>query len=130
MPRTTRKLALFALSIVVRIIAFFAVIVLVWLSYVFLFAYHPDFLGWCYAKLRPLTIAFYQLIDDRLPESVKYKVSAGLTDELGSRALFLLLLGGLSEAVLLGAYWTLAVLIRFATSPFGGGQRKEGQQHA
>jgi hypothetical protein len=130
MPRATHKFAFFALSIVVRIMAFLAVIMLVWISYVFLFAYHPDFLGWCYAKLRPLTITFYQLIDDRLPESVKYKVSAGLTDELGARALFLLLLGGLSEAVVLGAYWMLAGLIRYATSPLSGGPRKERQQHA
>lgn len=84
-----------------RIIGFFIVVLLVWIAYVYLYAYQPDFLGWCFQTLRPITVTLFQWIDVWLPESVKYKVSAGLTDELGPRALFLLVLGGLGELVVM-----------------------------
>ncbi len=103
-------------SIVARFIVFLFVIVLVWMTYVYLFAYHPDFLGWAYNKLRPTTVQLFNLIDLWLPDSVKYKVSAGLTDELGPRALFLLLLGGIGEAVLFSVLWSIVGLFRLATS--------------
>ncbi len=102
-------------SIVARFIVFLFVIVLVWMTYVYLFAYYPDFLGWAYNKLRPTTVQLFNLIDLWLPDSVKYKVSAGLTDELGPRALFLLLLGGIGEAVLFSALWSVVGLFRLAT---------------
>ena len=88
-------------KIIERIILFMLVILLVWVSYVYLFAYHPDTLGWIYTQLRPITIWLYGMIDSQLPDTVKFKVSAGLTDELGPRALFLLLLAGVWEAILL-----------------------------
>lgn len=103
---------MWVLSIILRVIAFMLVIPLVWMTYVYLYAYYPDFLGWCYAQLRPVTIWFYQLIDVWLPDAVKYKVSAGLTDELGPRSLFLLLLGGFSEAVVVAVYLAIAALMR------------------
>lgn len=95
-------------KIIERTILFMLVILLVWVSYVYLFAYHPDTLGWIYTLLRPVTIWLYSMIDSQLPETVKFKVSAGLTDELGPRALFLLLLAGVWEAFLL----TLLAVIR------------------
>lgn len=85
------------LRLILRLIGFVVVVLMVWITYVYLYAYQPDFLGWCFEMLRPLTITLFQWIDAWLPESVKYKVSAGLTDELGPRALFLLVLGGLGE---------------------------------
>lgn len=103
---------MWVLSILLRVTAFMLVIPLVWITYVYLYAYHPDFLGWCYAQLRPVTVWFYQLIDVWLPEAVKYKVSAGLTDELGPRSLFLLLLGGIGEAVVVSVYLSLVALVR------------------
>jgi len=102
-------------SILARFIVFLFVIVLVWMTYVYLFAYYPDFLGWAYNKLRPTTVQLFNLIDLWLPDSVKYKVSAGLTDELGPRALFLLLLGGIGEAVLFSVLWSVVGLFRLVT---------------
>lgn len=94
-----------------RIIGFFIVVLLVWITYVYLYAYQPDFLGWCFQTLRPITVTLFQWIDVWLPESVKYKVSAGLTDELGPRALFLLVLGGLGELVVMSLVGGLRRLI-------------------
>ena len=91
-------------GIVARLLLFVVVVALVWIAFVWLYAVHPDALGWIYAELRPVTIWFYGLIDTRLPDAVKYKVSAGLSDELGPRALFLLILGGLVEVIVL-AVW-------------------------
>ncbi len=109
-----------ATSVLARFVVFLFVIVLVWMTYVYLFAYYPDFLGWVYNKLRPVTVQLFSLIDLWLPDSVKYKVSAGLTDELGPRALFLLLLGGIGEAVLFSVLWSVVGLVRLAT---GGGRK-------
>jgi hypothetical protein len=101
-------------SVLARFVVFLFVIILVWMTYVYLFAYYPDFLGWSYNMLRPTTIWLFNLIDLWLPASLKYKVSAGLTDELGPRALFLLLLGGVGEAVLFSLFWSIAGLFRLA----------------
>ena len=102
----------FIAAIISRFLLFFVVVFLVWVTHVWLYAYHPDFLGWCYAKLRPVTIAFYSLIDNRLPEAVKYKVSAGLSDELGPRALFLLSLGALIEVIVLSLFQAIRAAFR------------------
>ncbi len=104
-----------AASVLARFIVFLFVIVLVWITYVYLFAYYPDFLGWSYNMLRPWTVWLFNLNEQWLPNSIKFKVSAGLTDELGPRALFLLLLGGIGEAVLFSVLWTVIGLIRLAT---------------
>jgi hypothetical protein len=94
-----------------RIIGFVIVVLMVWCAYVYLYAYQPDFLGWCFQTLRPITVTLFQWIDVWLPESVKYKVSAGLTDELGPRALFLLVLGGLGELIVMSIVGGLRRLI-------------------
>jgi len=88
-------------AVIARLALFFIVVALVWLAFVWLYAVHPDTLGWIYAELRPVTIWLYGLVDNNLPDTFKYKVSAGLSDELGPRALFLLILGGLAELVVL-----------------------------
>ncbi len=87
-----------------RLVLFTIVVALVWLTYVWLFAVHPDVLGWIYAQLRPVTIWFYGLIDTQLPAAIKYKASAGLSDELGPRALFLLILAGFYETLVRGVW--------------------------
>jgi len=87
-----------------RLVLFVVVVALVWTAFVWLFAFHQDTLGWIYAGLRPATIWFYSLVDTQLPEGVKYKVSAALSDELGPRALFLLILGGVIEMAVLGVW--------------------------
>jgi len=91
-------------AVIGRLALFFIVVALVWMAFVYLYALHPDTLGWIYAELRPLTIWFYGFVDNQLPDTVKYKASAGLSDELGPRALFLLILGGLAELAVLAAW--------------------------
>ena len=102
--RQTGLLGRIAGGIAARLALFVVVVALVWVAFVWLYAMHPDTLGWIYATLRPVTIWFYSLIDTQLPEAVKYKASAGLSDELGPRALFLLILGGVIEVVILGLW--------------------------
>ena len=75
-------------------------VVVVWLLYGYLFAFQLDFLGWAYTKLQPLTNYLYMLVDNYFPESIKYKFRAAITDDLGQRALFLLLLTAVVELTL------------------------------
>jgi hypothetical protein len=98
-------------GLIARLCLFPVVVALVWITYVWLYAMHPDLLGWIYATLRPVTIWFYGLIDTRLPDAIKYKASAGLSDELGPRALFLLILGGIIETVVLGLWHGVRALV-------------------
>ena len=106
------------LAVIARLVLFFVVVALVWIAYVYLYAVHPDTLGWIYAELRPLTIWFYSFVDNQLPDTFKYKVSAGLSDELGPRALFLLILGGLAEVVALAVWHLLRGIVRLVTYAF------------
>ena len=107
------------LSLILRVLDFAIVVMLVWMTYVYLYAYQPDFLGWFYSLLRPITIWLYQIVDVSLPEAVRYKVSAGLTDELGPRALFLLLLAGIGHLIVSTVFWIIASLFRMATGRSG-----------
>lgn len=75
-------------------------IVVVWLLYGYLFAFQLDFLGWAYTKLQPLTNYLYAIVDGYFPESIKFKFRAAITDDLGQRALFLLLLTAAVELAL------------------------------
>ena len=95
-----------------RIIGFIVVVLMVWMTYVYLYAYQPDFLGWCFELLRPVTLRLFEMIHAWLPDDLYYKASAGLTDELGPRALFLLILGGLGELVVMAIVGAIAGLIR------------------
>lgn len=84
-------------------------IVVVWLFYAYLFAYQLDWLGWFYSKLLPLTNALYALVDNYFPADMKYKIRAAITDDLGQRSLFLLLL---TAAVELSLY-SLFKLVKY-----------------
>lgn len=84
-------------------------IVVVWLLYGYLFAFQLDFLGWSYTKLQPLTNYLYAIVDGYFPESVKYKFRAAITDDLGQRALFLLILTAVVELAL----YTIYRFVRF-----------------
>lgn len=90
-------------------------IVIVWLLYGYLFAFQLDFLGWSYTKLQPLTIQLYALVDNYFPEAIRYKFRAAITDDLGQRALFLLILTAIVEL-------TLYTLFRFVKFLFFGGR--------
>ena len=103
-----------ALKTIARLALFFIVVALVWIAFVYLYAVYPDTLGWIYSSLRPVTIWLYDLVDNNLPLAVKYKVSAGLSDELGPRALFLLILGALAEVLVLTIWHGLRALVHLS----------------
>ncbi len=44
------------LRLILRLIGFLVVVLMVWVTYVYLYAYQPDFLGWCFQTLRPVTV--------------------------------------------------------------------------
>jgi len=83
-----------------KVILLALTVVIVWLLYGYLFAFQLDFLGWAYTKLQPLTLQLYALVDNYFPEGIKYKFRAAITDDLGQRALFLLLLTAVVELTL------------------------------
>lgn len=87
-------------------------IVTVWLLYGYLFAFRLDFLGWSYTKLQPLTNFLYMLVDSYFPDNIRYKFRAAITDDLGQRALFLLLLTAAVELTL----YTIYRFVRFLFS--------------
>jgi len=75
-------------------------IVVVYALYAYLVGFRLDWLGWFYSKLLPLTNGLYVLVETYLPDDVKYKVRAAITDDLGQRSLFLLLLTATVELTL------------------------------
>ena len=79
-------------------------IIFVWLLYAYLHAYRLDWLGWFYAHLLPLTNALYAMVDTYFPPDMKYKIRGAITDDLGQRSLFLLLLTAAVELTLFSIY--------------------------
>jgi len=75
-------------------------IIIVWVTYAYLHAFRLDWLGWFYSKLLPVTNLLYALVETYLPDDVKFKVRGAITDDLGQRSLFLLLLTASVELVL------------------------------
>ncbi len=96
-----------------KVILLALTVIIVWLLYGYLFAFQLDFLGWAYTKLQPLTIQLYTLVDNYFPDSIRYKFRAAITDDLGQRALFLLLLTAAVEL-------TLYTIFRFLKFLFVG----------
>jgi ABC-type Na+ efflux pump permease subunit len=93
-----------------KVILLALTIVIVWLLYGYLFAFQLDFLGWAYTKLQPLTLQLYALVDSYFPESIRYKFRAAITDDLGQRALFLLILTAAVELTLYAIFRFLKFL--------------------
>jgi hypothetical protein len=83
-----------------KVVLLVATIVVVWALYAYLHAYRLDWLGWSYSKLLPLTNALYAVVETYFPPDVKYKIRGAITDDLGQRSLFLLLLTASVELVL------------------------------
>lgn len=75
-----------------KIVLLALTIVLVWVIYAYLHAYRLDWLGWFYSHLLPVTNGLYTLVETWLPADMKFKVRGAITDDLGQRSLFLLLL--------------------------------------
>ncbi|MGE3918907.1 MAG: hypothetical protein AB7F78_24740, partial [Hyphomicrobiaceae bacterium] len=97
-----------------KIVLLALTIVLVWMIYAWLHAFRLEWLGWFYSHLLPLTNALYALVDSYVPANVRFKVRGAITDDLGQRSLFLLMLTAVVELVLfcvfkgLGALWHVA----------------------
>jgi hypothetical protein len=94
-----------------KVILLAVTIVVVYALYAWLFAFHLDWLGWFYSKLLPLTNSLYMLIETYLPDDMKFKVRAAITDDLGQRSLFLLLLTATVELTLYSAFKFLKYLV-------------------
>jgi hypothetical protein len=94
-----------------KVVLLAVTIVVVWAMYAYLHAYRLDWLGWCYVKLLPVTNDLYALVETYLPSDIKYKVRAAITDDLGQRSLFLLLLTATTELVLYSLFKLLRSLI-------------------
>ena len=101
---TSGKSTPFLLLLLGKMILVLASIVVVWVLYAYLHAYQLGFLGWCYSKLLPLTNALYAFVDTWLPGDARYKIRAAITDDLGQRSLFLLLLTAFVELSLYSAF--------------------------
>jgi len=98
-----------------KVILLAVTIVVVWAVYAYLHAYRLDWLGWIYVKLQPVTVFLYALVDAYLPDDVKYKIRGAISDDLGQRSLFLLLLTATVEL-------TLYSLFKFAKYLIVGGR--------
>lgn len=83
-----------------KVVLLAVTIVVVWSIYGYLHAYRLDWLGWTYSKLQPLTNALYAIVETYLPSDMKYKIRGAITDDLGQRSLFLLLLTAVVELTL------------------------------
>jgi hypothetical protein len=94
-----------------KIILLIVTIVVVWALYAYLHAYRLDWLGWFYVKLLPATNALYALIDAYLPDDVKYRIRGAITDDLGQRSLFLLLLTATVELSLYSLFKFLKYVV-------------------
>ena len=83
-----------------KVVLLVATIIIVWMLYAYLHAYRLGWLGWIYSKLLPLTNVLYDLVETYFPADVKYKIRGAITDDLGQRSLFLLLLTATTELTL------------------------------
>jgi hypothetical protein len=106
----------FILAFLGKVVLLALTIVLVWAIYAYLHVYRLDWLGWAYVQLQPLTNSLYSLVETTLPDNVKYQVRGAITDDLGQRSLFLLLLSAVIELVLYSFYRFLKALFSSALS--------------
>lgn len=90
----------FPLLFLAKVVLLFFTILIVWALYAYLHVYRLDWLGWFYAHLQPATIALYALIENYFPADMKYQVRAAISEDLGQRSLFLLLLSATVELTL------------------------------
>ncbi len=101
----------FLVAMLGKIVLLTLTIVIVWLLYAYLHAYRLDWLGWIYSKLLPATNALYTMVETYFPEDMKYKVRGAITDDLGQRSLFLLLLTASVELSLYTLYRFIRYLV-------------------
>ena len=97
-----------------KVVLLFVTILVVWIIYAYLHAFRLEWLGWFYSKLLPLTNGLYALVENYFPSDVKYKVRGAITDDLGQRSIFLLLLTATVELTLYSLFKLLKALPRRA----------------
>ena len=94
-----------------KVVLLFVTIIAVWMIYAYLHAYQLGWLGWFYSHLLPLTNGLYTLVETYFPDDVKYKIRGAITDDLGQRSLFLLLLTAAVELSLYSLFKLLRYLL-------------------
>jgi hypothetical protein len=94
-----------------KVLLLFLTIVIVWALYAYMHAYRLEWLGWFYAKLTPLTNALYGVVESLFTGDTRYKIRAAITDDLGQRSLFLLLLTAFVELTLYCLFKLVKLLV-------------------
>ncbi len=97
---TTVRPSPFIVLFLGKVALLFTTIVVVWALYAYLHAYRLEWLGWFYAHLTPLTNGLYGVVEALFSGDTRYKIRAAITDDLGQRSLFLLLLTAVVELTL------------------------------
>ncbi len=111
---TTARPTPFIVLFLGKVVLLFATIVLVWALYAYMHAYRLEWLGWFYAMLTPLTNWLYTFVESLFTGDTRYKIRAAITDDLGQRSLFLLLLTATIELVLYTLFKLAKTLIGLA----------------
>jgi hypothetical protein len=109
--RAPRGVPSFPMLFLGKVVLLFVTILVVWIIYAYLHAYRLDWLGWFYSKLLPLTNGLYALVENYFPSDVKYKVRGAITDDLGQRSIFLLLLTATVELSLYSLFKFIKALV-------------------
>ncbi len=104
----------FMAQFLTKVVLLALTIVLVWVIYAYLHAFRLDWLGWIYSKLLPLTNGLYTLVETYFPDDVKFKIRGAITDDLGQRSLFLLLLTATVELILFCIFKAVGAIISSA----------------
>ena len=108
----------FWLLFLAKVVLLMATIVVVWALYAYMHAFRLEWLGWFYASLTPVTNSLYRLVEALFTGDMRYKIRAAITDDLGQRSLFLLLLTATVELTLYCLFKLLKSLIaRFRAAP-------------
>jgi hypothetical protein len=94
-----------------KVFLLFVTILVTYAIYAYLHAYRIDWLGRAYVQLQPLTNALYGMVETYLPADVRYKIRGAITDDLGQRSLFLLLLTAAVELTLYSLFKFLKYLV-------------------
>jgi hypothetical protein len=114
-PMPQRRPTPFILLLLGKVLLLIATIVVVWALYAYMHAYRLEWLGWFYATLTPLTNSLYRLVEALFTGDTRYKIRAAITDDLGQRSLFLLLLTAFVELTLYCLFKLVKALIGRAT---------------
>ena len=101
-----------------KVVLLFVTILVVWSIYAYLHVYRLDWLGWFYAHLLPMTNALYAMIETYFPEDMRYRVRGAISEDLGQRSLFLLLLTASVELTLYNLFHFLKWIVTRRTAAY------------